>query len=58
MDEKEKEEFSQLKRVRAERGFWTTQEQERWNYLFDLHAVDFKLKCQKIDLIFKQMEQN
>lgn len=58
MSEEERAEFNQLKHTRAERGFWTPQEQERWNYLFELHALDFKLKCKKIDLVFKQMEQN
>ncbi len=58
MSDEEKEEFRQLKIARAERGFWTPQEQERWNYLFDLHALGFKLKCQKIDLVLRQIEQN
>jgi len=58
MTPEEQAEFNELKRVRADRGFWLSSEQERWNELFDLHAVDFKLKCQKIDLIHKQIEQN
>ena len=58
MTQEEREEFSRLKQIRAERGFWLPSEQERWNTLFDLHAIDFKLKCQKIDLIHKQIEQN
>jgi hypothetical protein len=58
MTPEEQQEFNELKHTRAERGFWTPSEQERWDYLFDLHALDFKLKCQKIDLVFKQMEQN
>ena len=58
MTPQEREEFSKLKHIRAERGFWLPSEQERWNELFDLHALDFKLKMMAIDLVQKQMEQN
>jgi len=58
MTEEEKIEFRDLKRIRAERGFWLPEEEKRWNTLFDLHAIDFKLKCKKIDLIYKQMLEN
>ena len=58
MTPEEQIEFNELKKVRADRGFWLPSEQERWNYLFDLHALDFKLKCKALDLIHKQMEQN
>lgn len=58
MNEEEKKEFKMLKHARAERGFWTPEEQERWNFLFDLQAVDMKLKLMAIDLLHKQMEQN
>lgn len=58
MTEQEKKEFSELKHIRAERGFWLPDEQKRYEELFDLHALDFKLKCKDIDLIHKQIEQN
>ncbi len=58
MTPEEQAEFNELKRARAERGFWLPSEQERWNYLFDLHALDFKLKMMAIDRVYKQMEQN
>jgi len=58
MTEEEKKEFTELKRIRADRGFWIPIEKERWDYLFQLHALDFKLKCKKIDLVFKQMIEN
>jgi len=58
MNEKEKEEFRNLKIIRAERGFWLPEEQSRWNILFDLHSINFKLKCKAIDLIHRQIEQN
>jgi hypothetical protein len=58
MTKEEKEEFNKLKHIKAERGFWLPEEEKRFNELFDIHALDFKLKCMKIDLIHKQMEQN
>lgn len=58
MTPEEQQEFNNLKHIRAERGFWLPSEQERWNYLFDLHALDFKLKMMAIDRVYKQMEQN
>lgn len=38
MSKEEQEEFRNLKYVRAERGFWTPEEQERWNYLHELQG--------------------
>jgi hypothetical protein len=58
MTPEEREEFSKLKFIRAERGFWLPSEQERYNELFDLHAVDFKLKMMAIDHVLRQVEQN
>jgi len=58
MTEEEKIEFKKLKEIRAERGFWLPEEEKMWNYLFELHSLDFKLKCKKIDLIYKQMLEN
>jgi hypothetical protein len=58
MTPEEQIEFRDLKRIRAERGFWLPQEEQRYYELFDLHALDFKLKCKALDLIHKQMEQN
>ena len=58
MTPEEQIEFNELKRVRAERGFWLPQEEQRYHELFDILAIDFKLKCKALDLIHKQMEQN
>lgn len=58
MTPEEQEEFRNLKLIKATRGFWLPQEERRYYELFDLHALDFKLKCQALDLIHKQMEQN
>ena len=40
MTEDEKLEYRNLKYVRAERGFWTPEEQERWNYLHQLQGQE------------------
>jgi hypothetical protein len=58
MTPEERQEFLELKFIRAERGFWLPDEQKRYHELFDLHAIDFKLKCRAVDLIQKQIEEN
>lgn len=49
MTPEQKEEFTNLKYVRAERGFWTPDEQERWNVLHDLHRAILKKQLQDLD---------
>jgi len=41
MTPEEREEFRALKYVRAEQGFFTQQQQERWNYLHTLQGNEF-----------------
>lgn len=36
MSKEEKEEYRNLKYVRAEQGFFLPEQKERWNYLHDL----------------------
>jgi hypothetical protein len=38
MTPEEEKEFTELKFIRSERGFWTDQERERWEYLHTLHG--------------------
>lgn len=38
MTAEEEKEFTALKYARAEQGFFTPQQQERWNYLHELQA--------------------
>jgi hypothetical protein len=38
MTEKEAIEFRNLKFTRAKQGFWTPEQQERWNYLHKLQG--------------------
>ena len=40
MTEDEKLEYRNLKYIRAERGFWTPEEQERWNILHQLQGQE------------------
>jgi len=40
MTEDEKLEYRNLKYVRAEQGYWTTEEQERWNHLHQLQGQE------------------
>jgi len=54
MTEEEKKEFTELKHIRAERGFWTTEEQKRWDELFTLHSLDFKMKCKALDKVLDE----
>lgn len=35
MTDQERQEFSTLKQIRSQRGFFLEQEKIRWNYLFD-----------------------
>ena len=49
MTETEKIEFRNLKYVRAERGFWTPDEQERWNYLHKLQGQEFMKKMKTLE---------
>jgi hypothetical protein len=58
MTSQEKEEFTQLKYIHAERGFWLPNEEARWSYLFHLHAKSFISAMKKFDLAFKQEELN
>lgn len=50
MTPEEEKEFSALKDARAEQGFFTPQQQERWNYLH-------KLQGEKIISLMKIMEE-
>lgn len=45
MTQAEKEEFKDLKYIRAERGFLTEMEKVRWNYLFDKQTKEFVIKA-------------
>lgn len=49
MTEAKKKEFTSLKRIRAEQGFWTKTQQGRWDVLFDLHRAVLKKKLQDLD---------
>jgi hypothetical protein len=49
MTTKENEEFTNLKYIRAERGCWTPEEQERWNILHDLKSKEFLKKIKILD---------
>jgi len=54
MTKAEKKEFTNLKHIRANNGFWTTEEQQRWDELFVLHRAVLKKKLQELD---KQMDE-
>ena len=58
MTKEEKEEFNKLKHIKDERGFWLPSEETRYYELFDLNAIEFRKKMQKLEFIHKQMEQN
>lgn len=58
MSEQEKKEFDELKQIRAERGFWLPQEEQRYYELFDINAAAFTRKMKALDLVHRQMEQN
>jgi hypothetical protein len=47
MTPEEREEFTALKYVRAEQGFFTPEQSERWNYLHELQGKEF-LRLMKI----------
>lgn len=49
MTTKESEEFTKLKYIRAENGFFTSEEQERWNILHDLKSKEFLKKIKILD---------
>jgi hypothetical protein len=54
MNEEEKKEFRDLKRVRAARGFWTDEEKIRWDELFILQRTILKKNLQDLD---KRMDE-
>ncbi len=58
MSEEEKKEFTNLKYIRAERGFFLPDEEKRYNELFDLLAISFTKKMKKLNKIFLQIELN
>jgi len=41
MTSEEEKEYTALKYARAEQGFFTPQQKERWNYLHDLQGKKF-----------------
>jgi hypothetical protein len=47
MTPEEREEFTALKYARAEQGFFTPEQSERWNYLHELQGKEF-LRLMKI----------
>jgi hypothetical protein len=49
MDNAEKIEFRNLKYVRAEQGFWTPEQEERWNYLHQLQGQEFLKKIKVLE---------
>jgi len=49
MSEEEKIEFTSLKYARAEQGFWTPEQQCRWDILFVKHRSILKKKLQDLD---------
>ncbi len=49
MTEAEKIEFRSLKYARAEQGFWTPEQQERWNYLHRLQGQEFIKKIKILE---------
>ena len=50
MTPEEEKEFTALKYARAEQGFFTPEQQERWNYLHELQG-------QKVMKLIKAMEE-
>ena len=54
MSEEERQEFRNLKFARAEQGFFTAEQKERYDHLFDLHRVGLKLKLMALD---KKMDE-
>ena len=50
MSKAEKIEFSELKNIRAKRGFWLPEEQARWDILFNKQAKLFVSKS-KLGLV-------
>lgn len=49
MTQTEKEEFRNLKYARAEQGFFTAEQKQRWDVLHGLHMASLKEKLQKLD---------
>ena len=54
MTSEQKEEFTSLKYARAEQGFFTPEQKERWDLLHDLHRASLKKKLQDLD---KRMDE-
>ena len=53
MTPEEEKEFTELKFIRSERGFWTDQERERWEYLHALQAKKVLKLVQYVDELRK-----
>lgn len=49
MTPEEREEYTALKYARAEQGFFTPQQKERWNYLHDLQGKEFLKKIKILE---------
>lgn len=49
MTAEEKEEYKALKYARAEQGFFTEEQQDRWNYLHHLQGKEFLKKIKILE---------
>jgi len=49
MTQEQEEEFTSLKYARAEQGFFTSEQKERWDLLHSLHGARLKKKLQDLD---------
>ena len=57
MTPEEKEEYTALKYARAEQGYFTAEQLERWNYLHKLQGEEF-LRLLKVVEEQRQMKLN